>query len=66
MTKQEVDKCIVELLRMEAGPYLNQMLKDEQFLVEFWVYQKSGAILNENTILSEAINHIKKKVGYYN
>jgi len=56
----------VELLRTEAGPYLNQMLKDEQFLAEFWVYQKSGAILDENTILREAIKHIKKKVGYYN
>jgi hypothetical protein len=66
MTKQEVDNCIVELLRMETGPSLNQMLTDDQFLVEFWVYQKSGAILDENTILREAINHIKKKVGFYN
>jgi hypothetical protein len=60
MTKQEVDKCIVFILRMEADAQLNRTTSDEQFLDALWKYQKSGAILKEETLINEVILILQK------
>lgn len=66
MTKQEVDSCIVFMLRLEADAQLNFILSDSQFLQEMWAFQKSGAKLKEDTLLRDAITYMRRKYIIYN
>jgi hypothetical protein len=60
MTKQEVDRKIISMLRIVADAKLNETTTDEQFLAAMWFYQKSGAILNEKTLLRDVIRSMVK------
>jgi hypothetical protein len=60
MTKQDIDKCIVFMLRMEADAQLNRTTSDEQFLEGLWKYQKSGVVLHEETLLKDVIISMQK------
>jgi hypothetical protein len=57
---RQVENCIVSMLRMEADAHLNRTTTNKEFLDALWRYQKSGAVLNEETLLREVILTLQK------